>query len=174
MMRRLLSGRFFAIALPTSLILLSAGLRLTALARDQRFHPDEAYYADLSRRVGLWGDWQLLHVPLDKPPFFYFTGGLFFRLLGDSEFTARLPNAFASLISLALLYTLTYRLTRSPKAALMSLLLVILSPMEIALAISGFADTQMLMWALLSMTLIVFRRWGASGLTLGIGLGVKP
>lgn len=173
-MPRLRSGHSSAIVSPTSLLLLAALLRLSGLARDQRFHPDEALYADLSRRVGLWGDWQLLHVTVDKPPLFNFVGGLFYRLLGDSELTTRLPNTFASLLLLALLFTLTKRLTRSHPAAHMALLIVALSPMEIALASSGFVDTQLILWLLLALVLISYGRWGASGIALGLGFAVKP
>ena len=170
MMHQSLSGRSSAIALPTSLLLLAAVFRLSGLARDQRLHPDEALYADLSRRVGLWGDWQLLHVPVDKPPLFNFVGGLFYWLLGDSEFATRLPNAFASLILLALLFTLTYRLTQFSSSALLALLLITLSPMDIAMASSGFVDTQLVMWLMLSLVLITYQRWGSSGVALGLGL----
>lgn len=174
MMRQLPSGRLSAIVLLTSLLLLGAGIRFSGLARDQRFHPDEAYYADLSRRIGIWGDWQLLDIAVDKPPLFYFTGGFFYMLLGDSEFSTRLPNAFSSMILLSLLYPLTIRLTGSRSAGILALILVIFSPLEIALAVSGFADTQMLLWLILSLMLITYQQWGKSGLAFGLAMAIKP
>lgn len=168
------SGRLSAIVLPTSLLLVGAFFRFSGLARDQRLHPDEALYADLARRVGIWGDWQLQHVPVDKPPLFFFTNGFFYRLLGDSEFTTRLPNAFASLISLALVFVLARKLIGAAMPALLSLALVIFSPMEIAFASSGFTDTQMVMWLLLALALLSYRRWSGSGLAFGLAIAVKP
>ncbi|HLA42368.1 MAG TPA: glycosyltransferase family 39 protein, partial [Aggregatilineales bacterium] len=132
------------------ILLIGAFYRIPGLARDQRFHPDEAFYADLSRRVGIWGDWQLHDVTFDKPPFFFFTGGFFHRILGVSEFSTRLPNAFASLIALALVFTLTHHLTKNLRTAVLAALLVALSPLDIALAISGFIDSPLVMWLLLS------------------------
>lgn len=173
MMPRLPSGRWYAIALPTSLLLLAAWLRIGGLARDQRLHPDEALYGDLARRVGVWGDWQLTGVPVDKPPLFFFTGGLTYRLLGVSEFTTRLPNAFASLLFIAIVMALTRRLA-DPQASLWAGLLMALSPFDIAFAISGFTDTQALLYLMLSFSLLLYGCWGGSGLAFGVSLAVKP
>lgn len=148
-------------------------MRLLALADDQRFHPDEALFADLSRRVGIWGDWQLLNTPTDKPPFFHFVGGSFYALLGDSEFATRLPNAFASLIILALVFTLARHLTQNLTVATFAMLLVTLSPMDIAFSISGFADTQLSLWLLATALLLIQQRWGWAGLSFGLALATK-
>lgn len=167
-------GRLSATVSPISLLLLGAWLRLNALARDQRLHPDEALYADLARRIGLWGDWQLLDTPVDKPPLQYFVGGFFYALLGDSEFSTRLPNAFAGIISLALIYILGWQLTQQRGIALLTLLLAVLSPMHIAFSISNFTDIQMLTWMLAATVLLLARRWGWAGLALGCAIMTKP
>jgi hypothetical protein len=53
------------ISLP--ILLLGIGLRFHALARDMRFHPDEALFATFARAAAVKGDW-LLHGSLDKTP----------------------------------------------------------------------------------------------------------
>jgi len=175
-------GRSSVTALPTSkplalallILLLAAFLRLGGLARDQRLHPDEALYGDLARRVGVWGDWQLQNTLVDKPPLFFFVGGFFYRTLGVSEFSTRLPNALASLINLALLFALARRLGGSHQTAILALLLAALSPLDVALAVSGFLDVQMMTWALLGLVLLTRKRWGWAGLALGLALATKP
>lgn len=173
MMRLSRYGRLSATVLPTSLLLLAAGLRLGGLARDQRFHPDEALYSDWSRRIGIWGDWQLSGVPVDKPPLFFLTGGFFHRLLGDSEFSTRLPNAFASLLTLALFIWIGQRLGGTA-VGLMTGLLFALSPLEIAFSVSGFTDTQMMLWVALALACILRGKFGVGGLAFGLAVAVKP
>jgi 4-amino-4-deoxy-L-arabinose transferase-like glycosyltransferase len=63
--------------------------------------PDEAHYAELTRELVQDGGWL---VPLldgqpfiDKPVLFHWLQGLSFRLLGETEFAARLPTAIAAL-----------------------------------------------------------------------------
>jgi 4-amino-4-deoxy-L-arabinose transferase-like glycosyltransferase len=161
------------IYLALMILLLGAFLRLNGVARDSRLHPDEALYADLSRRVGIWGDWQLHDTPVDKPPLFFFMGGAFMRVLGDSEFTVRLPNALASIIGLAAIFALARRLA-GDEVALMTMLLMALSPMDIAFAISGFTDTQMTVWMLVALWLMTIHHPGWSGLAFGLSVAVKP
>jgi 4-amino-4-deoxy-L-arabinose transferase-like glycosyltransferase len=63
--------------------------------------PDEAHYAELTREMLHSGSWL---VPLldglpyiDKPVLFHWLQGAAFGVLGESEFAARLPSAFAAL-----------------------------------------------------------------------------
>ncbi|MFP4323554.1 MAG: glycosyltransferase family 39 protein, partial [Anaerolineales bacterium] len=167
-------GRSYAIALPTSLLLLGAWLRLSGLARDARFHPDEALYADLGRRIGLWGDWPLTGFPVDKPPLFFFFSGLAQALFGPTEFAARLPNALASIIMLAIFFALARHLTATPLQAAIPTVLLLLSPMDIAFAISGFIETLMLCFLLLSLWLVLRGQAWPSGLAFGLAIAVKP
>jgi 4-amino-4-deoxy-L-arabinose transferase-like glycosyltransferase len=104
---------------------------------------------------------------------FFFTGGVFMRVLGDSEFTVRLPNALASIIGLALTFALARRLG-GDVLGLTAMLLLALSPMDIAFAVSGFTDMQMTVWMLAGFFLLTTNRWGAGGLVLGLSVAVKP
>ncbi|HEU4345870.1 MAG TPA: glycosyltransferase family 39 protein [Candidatus Binatia bacterium] len=70
--------------------------------------PDEGRNAEKAREILLLGDWVTPHqnfVPtLDKPIFFYWLLALSFKLFGLSEWSARLPNALASLGCVFLVY----------------------------------------------------------------------
>jgi|GEM_PF-6105390 len=164
-------GRLFATALPISLILLGAWLRLSSLAREQQLHPDEALYADLARRIGIWGDWQLLNIPVDKPPLQYFINGWFYALLGDSELSTRLPNAFAGIISIALFYIISKKLLRTPSLAT---LLFVVSPLHIGFSVTNFTDMQMLTWTLAALAGVLYQRWGLAGVAFGCAIITKP
>jgi 4-amino-4-deoxy-L-arabinose transferase-like glycosyltransferase len=67
--------------------------------------PDEAHYAELTREMLHSGSWL---VPLldgkpfiDKPVLFHWLQGASVALLGESEFSARLPSALAALVVFA-------------------------------------------------------------------------
>lgn len=160
--------------LPTLLILLGAVLRLDGLNRDMRFHIDESLYADHARRMILLGDRFLETTVNDKPPVTYYLVGNSFYFFGESEFAARLPNAAASLLNLALFYTLTYRLTRQRLTAILALFLLVISPLDIAYAPTVFQDPPMLTFALLAMSYSLCQRWGLAGFAIGISIITKP
>jgi 4-amino-4-deoxy-L-arabinose transferase-like glycosyltransferase len=68
--------------------------------------PDEAHYAELTREMMRSGNW---FVPLldgkpfiDKPVLFHWLQGASVSLLGESEFSARLPSAIAALALFAI------------------------------------------------------------------------
>src|SRR3954467_5520042 len=68
--------------------------------------PDEAHYAELTREMLRSGNWL---VPLldgkpfiDKPVLFHWLQGASVRLLGESEFAARMPSAIAALALFAI------------------------------------------------------------------------
>ncbi len=72
------------------------------------FEPDEARNAEKAREILLLNDWVTPHenfVPvLDKPMFFYWLVAVSFKLLGVSEWAARLPSALAALGCLLLVF----------------------------------------------------------------------
>jgi 4-amino-4-deoxy-L-arabinose transferase-like glycosyltransferase len=98
-------------------LLLGAALRFHALARDARFHPDEALFSMFARSAALNGDW-LLHGPLDKTPLTIYSMALSMTAFSSvqaglnqldihlGEFAARLPNALASLLLVPVMYAL--------------------------------------------------------------------
>lgn len=137
--------RLDSVALPLhqlsllALLLLAAALRLSVLTHDVRFHPDEALYATYARRMARYGDLLLSDAPLDKPPLGLFVNALSFSALGESEFAARLPAVFFSLLNVAACYALTRRLM-GRRAALIVGALVALSPFDLAFSGTAFHD----------------------------------
>src|SRR5215475_1656647 len=65
--------------------------------------PDEPRYAWIARDMAESGDWvtpRLYGKPwFEKPPLLYWGGAVFFKLLGVSEVSARLPSALCALLA---------------------------------------------------------------------------
>src|SRR5207245_2495138 len=95
-----------------------------------RFHPDEALYASFARLIASGRDPLLSGVVVDKPPLPFYLTALAFILIGSTEFAARLPNFYASLVSLALLFALARRMYGLSTAHLAAWILA-LSPFAI-------------------------------------------
>src|ERR1051325_6587989 len=90
-------------------LLVATQLRLLPLLAN-RFHPDEALYASFARLIVSGRDPLLSWVVVDKPPLPFYLTAIFFAALGSTEFAARLPNFYASLLSIALLFALARRM----------------------------------------------------------------
>ena len=77
------------------------------------FEPDEGRNAEKAREILLLNDWVTPHhnfLPtLDKPMAFFWPVALSFKLLGFSEWAARLPSALAALGCLLLVYQFARR-----------------------------------------------------------------
>src|SRR5258706_1745213 len=153
-----------------ALLLLGAVLRVAMLGHDVRFHPDEALYASFARRVSLNGDFLLSDAPLDKPPLAIVSVALSFSLLGPTEFAARLPSFFASLLTLASLYALARRLYGT-RTALLTTFMLALSPFDLAFSATVFLDPLLTLWLVLACLAASRDRWllAAGGVPLGGG-----
>lgn len=137
---------------------------------DNRFHPDEALYAYFGRLIASGRDGLLAQVVVDKPPLFYYLLGGSLALFGGTEFAARLPNFYASLVSVALLFALARRLY-DLETAYLSAWLLALSPFAILFAITVFFDpllTALILWALW-MAAARRPRWAALAMALAFG-----
>ncbi len=156
-------GRRAPLYLPALVLLLGLALRLLTLGVDARFHPDEALFATQARLISHDGDWLLRTTDLDKPPLTIFVTALSFRLLGPTEFAARLPNVLFSGLSVALAYRLAQALYRDRMASLLAALLCALSPYLLAFAPTAFTDGQATFWVLLAALLAARDHWGWAG-----------
>jgi 4-amino-4-deoxy-L-arabinose transferase-like glycosyltransferase len=92
--------------------------------------PDEGRYAEIPREMVETGDYIVPHLDyvryFEKPPLLYWATALSFRIFGLSEWSARLPNAVAALVTVLLLYAGAARwFTRD--AALLSAIMLISS-----------------------------------------------
>lgn len=161
------------VLLPALVILLGALLRIALLGVDVRLHPDEALFAAQARSVVADGDILLRSADLDKPPLAIYSLALSFALLEPSEFAARLPNVFASVLALAVFYRLTLALSRDRATALLAALLLALSPYDLAFAATAFTDVQATLWALLAALLAARGRWALAGAAAALMIATK-
>ncbi len=83
-------------------------LYLSSLGTMPLLEPDEARYAEIPREMIASGNYVTPHLNgvayLEKPPLFYWGNALSFRLLGQSEFSARLFTAAVSAAGILLTY----------------------------------------------------------------------
>jgi 4-amino-4-deoxy-L-arabinose transferase-like glycosyltransferase len=97
------------------------GLRLVSMAWLPLAGTSEPRYAEVARLMALRGDWITPwftpELPFwGKPPLSFWTEALAFRLLGVTEFAARLPSWLATLGSLGLLFVYARRYFGDPIA----------------------------------------------------------
>ena len=93
---------------------LLALLWLASLAVRPLFNPDEGRYAEIPREMQSGGDWVVPHLNglayIEKPPLQYWATALSYRLLGTSEFAARLYTALTALGTVLLVWLAARRL----------------------------------------------------------------
>jgi 4-amino-4-deoxy-L-arabinose transferase-like glycosyltransferase len=163
------------------ILLLAAFVRFHALAQDLRFQSDEALFATFARNAALNGDW-LFHGALDKPPLILYAmavsmsfaarGSLDTLLDFDArqgEFAARVPNTFASLVLVAVMYAWVKRLSSNRTVALIAALLTACSPLLAAFSASAFTDILMLLGVTAALWMSAAKRplWAGVWLALG-------
>ncbi len=119
--------------------LLAATLLRALPLLDNRFHPDEALYATFARHIASGHGLLLSYLVVDKPPLSFYVNGLSVALFGGNEFAVRLPNFFASLVSVAFVFALARRLYDRRTAHLAAWILA-LSPFAILFSITVFID----------------------------------
>ncbi len=141
----------------TVVLVLAFGLRVPLL-NGPRFHPDEALFASFARSIAVWRDPLLATAPVDKPPLLFYLQALCYPFLGPREMAARLPNLWASLVTVAITYAIARQLGRVAPTAndvraraqclgpTVAALIVALSPLAIAFGATAFTDPLMVMW----------------------------
>jgi len=121
--------------------------------------PDEPRYAWIARDMAETGDWvtpRLYGKPwFEKPPLYYWSAALSFKLFGVSEVTARLPSALAALLATLALAWLAWRVHGAETARWLPLLL----PTTVGMiGFSHAAATDMPFAAMLSLALVFAAR----------------
>ena len=117
--------------------------------------PDEPRYAWIARDIAESGDWvtpRLYGKPwFEKPPLYYWSAAISFKLLGVSETAARLPSAIAALLATLSLAWLALRLYGAETARWLLLLL----PTSVAMiGFSHAASTDMLFSSTLTAAVV--------------------
>ncbi|MEP7359480.1 MAG: glycosyltransferase family 39 protein, partial [Anaerolineales bacterium] len=149
----------------------AAALRTLPLL-ENRFHPDEALYAYFGRLIASGHDPLLAGVLVDKPPLSFYLTALSLWLVGPHELAARLPEFWASLVSVALIYSLGRRLY-GPRLGVLAAWLLALSPFAILFAITVFVDpllTAAILWALWAAAA---GRWRTLAAALSVAFAIK-
>jgi hypothetical protein len=153
------------------LVVVGAALRLAPIGAN-RFHQDEALYSFWALQIATGRDPILNHSRVDKPPLFIYTLALCFKLFGPSEVAARLTSELASVVSIALVYYLAWRLY-GRAVAILAAILMALSPFNILFAPTAFTDPLMVAWVLAALCLAVEGRLGWCGVVLGLAAATK-
>ena len=97
------------------------------------------------------------------PPLYYWLLHLWIRLTGSSEFAIRSLSVFAGLVTAALVWSLTLRLSGRKIAAALALLLITLSPFHIHWS----QETRMYALAAMFAALAAYACWrGWTGLLI--------
>ena len=174
------------LAFGASIILLASLLQFHQLARDLRFHPDEAFFMTFARGAAVNGDW-LLPGALDKPPLSIYLSAISMVAFGNSadaagvlqldplvgEFAGRLPNVILSLLLTALMMRLAACLYADATAAVLAGLLVATSPYMPAYGASAFTDMSLLFFSLAALAFALGGHWAIAGAALGLAFWSK-
>jgi hypothetical protein len=165
-------------ALPIAILLLAFALRLMPWGSN-RFLEDEALYAYWGLQIATGTDPMLDEEPVDKPPLHPYTLALSFLLwpMGGTdrqlEGAARLPSLFASITSIALVYSLGRALFNSEPVGLLAALLLALSPFDILFASTAFTDPLLTVLVLAALVAAAKDHLGSAGLLLGLATATK-
>jgi 4-amino-4-deoxy-L-arabinose transferase-like glycosyltransferase len=97
-----------------ALAALLAVLWLATIGARPLFNPDEGRYAEIPREMQSGGDWVVPHLNglayIEKPPLQYWATALSYRVLGASEFAARLYSTLAALAAILVVWWAARRL----------------------------------------------------------------
>ena len=119
--------------------------------------PDEPRYASTARDMILNGNWIVPHfngVPrINKPPLFYWTVAVSYKIFGVNEFGARFPSALAAAGTVLIAYVWGKRLGDSQKG-FWSAFVLMSSPLFFV--ISRFCITDMLLTFFVCASLFLF------------------
>ena len=124
------------------------------LAKRPLYDPDEGRYAEIPREMLESGDWVIPHldslVYLEKPPLQYWLTAATYRVLGESEFTARLWTGVAGYCSLALVFFAGSHLW-GRRAGVKALLLMMGSTLFVLMGHQLTLDMMLSTWLLASL-----------------------
>ena len=143
------------------LLLLFAPLFFYKLGQTSLISWDEAWYADVSRNIINTGDlfnlsWNGMPFS-DKPPGGFWLEAISFKILGVSEFSARLPSAVAGVLSLYLIYLLGNKLFNK-LTGILSISALVSSPWFLYRSRVGDLDSLLTFFYLLTLYLAYLAR----------------
>lgn len=171
--------------IPIAVLLLAALTRFAAWSVPVRFHGDEALFATYARSAAVYGDW-MLSGPLDKPPLSLYAMALSMQFTGVTtlsngvltldaiagEFAARLPSAFAGIVTVAAVMGLAGALG-GPRTALLAGVMAAVSPQMTAFSATAFTDPLLVMFGTLSLMAAARGQTVASGVLIAAAFASK-
>ncbi|MDA8217574.1 MAG: glycosyltransferase family 39 protein [Dehalococcoidales bacterium] len=155
-----------------ALILIGGTLLRVSHLGSHLFHVDEALFASYGLTIWSGLDPLLAKEAVDKPPLFFYFLAASFRVFGNSETAAAMPNLIFSLASVVMVFFLCRQLFDSA-TALVAAALMAASPFNIAYSYTAFIDPTMVGLALLAMVLAQRRLYFAGGFVAGLLPAVK-
>ena len=136
--------------------------------------PDEPRYASTARDMVLNGNWIVPHfngVPrINKPPLFYWTIAISYKLFGINEFSARLPSALAAIGTVLITYLWGKRL-EDRKNGFWAGMVLMASPLFFL--ISRLCITDMMLTFFVCSSLYLFLS-NIRNPTIDVRAGLKP
>ncbi|MFH1905128.1 MAG: glycosyltransferase family 39 protein [bacterium] len=148
------------------ILILGALLRISVFGLGD-FHGDEALYSFRGAEIALRGDWFFQAEDVDKPPLLPYLTALSFRIFGFGDNTARLPNFFASLISIWLVYQICCKCF-DKNTGLIAAFLMAISPYNILYGPTVFEDTLFACMLLFSIYFLCIYKEFWAGVFLGL------
>ncbi len=137
------------------------------LAGRPLYDPDEGRYAEIPREMLAGGDWVIPHLDslayLEKPPLQYWLTAATYRLIGQSEFAARLWTGIAGLGSLCMVLYVGSRLW-GRRAGFKAVLLMSGSMLFVLMGHQLTLDMMLSTWLLASLAcfLLAESEWASS------------
>lgn len=161
---------------PATVVLLVAAWWRWKLWTQFHFREDEALYAHWAWLIHSGIDPLLARTPVDKPPLFPYLLNEVYRIFTPSEAAARLPNLFASTLTLPLLYGWA-RAVAGQDVARYAMWTYAVLPLAVLMAPTAYTDPLMVFFCVLAAWAAARRGTGwalVSGLALGAGVATKP
>ncbi len=165
----------------TAVLVAAAVLRLLTLSAYPLHDTTEARYAEVARLMVISNDWVTPQIEMGvpfwaKPPLSTWLTAASFKLLGFSEFAARLPAFLLTLLTIALVFRLGRKLF-SPEAAIASCAILLTS--LVGFVASGAVMTDATLMLATTLSLVSFfqavcepRSLWRYGFFVGLGLGL--
>ncbi len=157
-----------------AVLILGVWLRAPHLWAETSLAVDEALFATYARQISHEHNPLLTGLAVDKPPLSFYANAASFLLFNEpAAWAARLPNFFASIIGLALLWRVTTRLYHQRYIAVPAVLFLALSPLDIAFAGSIFTDPIASLCLSGAALGVIAGRWAWGGALLGLAFATK-
>jgi len=164
-----------------AVLVAAAVLRLLTLSAYPLHDTTEARYAEVARLMVISNDWVTPQIEMGvpfwaKPPLSTWFTAASFKLLGFSEFAARLPAFLLTLLTIALVFRLGRKLF-SPEAAIASCAILLTSLVGFVASGAVMTDAALMLATTLSLVSFLLavcepRSLWRYGFFVGLGLGL--